>query len=436
MIRLLVFYFITTISFAQVNPEEADLAINELENNFYEALKQKSIENYDKAIISLEKCLEKDPKNAEVYYQLGTNFLAQKKYLDAEQNFQKAVDLEPKQRWYWNGLYDVYYQTRVFDKAIPIVEKLVVFDINMKEDLASLYMNTNQFEKAKKVIDDIENTTNLSKTMELYKMQLQAMQRQSKPQVETLAQAIVDFPKVEQNYLDLIYAYSVTNQEEKAFEIAKKLATELPASDMAHVSLVKFYINQKNIEEAKNSFKRVIKSTKIDAKIKHRVLNEFLIFATQNTTLYAEIDQALVYFTNDSGLDVYIEIGKYFYKKEHYLLAEKYLEKAQLNPEMMDLLLNVYDFNQSFDKMAKSATQWIDLYPTKANLYYYAAKATIKLKKFKQAKEFLDLGMDYVVEDKNLEAGFYKQYMLAADGLSDQKLKQEFQKKLDQINTK
>lgn len=436
MIRFLIFCFITTISFAQVNPEEADLAINELENNFYEALKQKSIENYDKAIISLEKCLEKDPKNAEVYYQLGTNFLAQKKYLDAEQNFQKAIDIMPNQRWYWNGLYDVYYQTRAYEKAIPIVEKLVVFDINMKEDLASLYMNTNQFEKAKKVIDDIENTTNLSKTMELYKMQIQAMQRQSKPQVETLVQAIVDFPKVEQNYLDLIYAYSVANQEDKAFEITKKLAVELPTSDMAHVSLVKFYIAQKNTELATESFKRVSKSAKIDSKIKHRVLNEFLIFATQNTSLYNEIDQVLVYFTNDSGLDVYKELGKFFYKKEQYLLAEKYLEKAQLNPEMMDLLLNVYDFNQSFDKMAKSATQWIDLYPTKANLYYYAAKATNKLKKFKQAKEFLDLGMDYVVEDKNLEAGFYKQYMLAADGLSDQKLKQDFQKKLDQINTK
>ncbi len=436
MIRFLIFYFITTISFAQVNPEEADLAINELENNFYEALKQKSIENHDKAIISLEKCLEKDPKNAEVYYQLGTNFLAQKKYLDAEQNFQKAIDITPNQRWYWNGLYDVYYQTRAYEKAIPIVEKLVVFDINMKEDLASLYMNTNQFEKAKKVIDDIENTTNLSKTMELYKMQIQAMQRQSKPQVETLVQAIVDFPKVEQNYLDLIYAYSVANQEDKAFEIAKKLAVELPTSDMAHVSLVKFFIAQKNTELATESFKRVSKSAKIDSKIKHRVLNEFLIFATQNTSLYNEIDQVLVYFTNDSGLDVYKELGKFFYKKEQYLLAEKYLEKAQLNPEMMDLLLNVYDFNQSFDKMAKSATQWIDLYPTKANLYYYAAKATNKLKKFKQAKEFLDLGMDYVVEDKNLEAGFYKQYMLAVEGLSDQKLKQDFQKKLDQINTK
>lgn len=433
MIRNLLFCLLTTISFAQVNPEEADLAVNELENHFYEALKQKSIENYDKAISALEKCLEKDPKNAEVYYQLGTNFLAQKKYLDAEQNFQKAIDITPNQRWYWNGLYDVYYQTKMYEKAIPIVEKLVAFDVNMKEDLASLYMNTNQFEKAKKVIDDIENTTNLSKTMELYKMQIQAMQIQSKPKEQTLIEAITDFPKVEQNYLDLIYTYSISNQEEKAFEIAKKLALELPISDMAHVSLVKFYINQKNIESATNSFKRVIKSTKIDTKIKHRVLNEFLIFATQNTTLYTEIDQVLVYFTNDSGLDVYKELGKFFYKKDQYLLAEKYMEKAELNPEIMDLLLNVYDFNQSFTKMASNATKWIELYPTKANLYYYVAKAQNKLQQFKQAKEFLELGMDYVLEDKNLEAGFYKQFIVAADGLSDVKLRQVYQKKLDQI---
>lgn len=267
MIRYLIFCLITTFSFAQVNPEEADLAVNELENNFYEALKQKSIENYDKAIIALEKCIEKEPNNAEIHYQLGTNFLAQKKYLEAEQHFKKATELLPNQRWYWNGLYDVYYQMRDYEKAIPIVQKLVSFDANLKEDLASLYMNTNQFEKAKKVIDDIENTTNLSKTMELYKMQIQAMQRQSKPQEATLLKAIVEFPKVEQNYLDLIYFYSISNEEDKAFEWAKKLATELPTSDMAHVSLVKFYIAQKNTALAIESFKKVIKSTKIDTKL-------------------------------------------------------------------------------------------------------------------------------------------------------------------------
>ena len=152
MIRILSFLFLFQIGLAQEQqePDQVETAATEVENNFYDALKHKSMENYDKAIVSLEQCVLKEAKNPEFYYQLGTNYLALKKYAEAEQNFQKAVDLEPKQRWYWNGLYDVYYQTRAYEKAIPIVEKLVVFDANMKEDLASLYMNTNQFEKAKK----------------------------------------------------------------------------------------------------------------------------------------------------------------------------------------------------------------------------------------------------------------------------------------------
>ena len=156
MKKIIAFLFLFQLSFGQVNPEEVEIVDNEFENNFYEALKQKAIENYDKAIISLDKCLQKEPNNPEVYYQLGINYLNQKNYGEAENAFQKAVDLEPKQRWYWNGLYDVYFQTRNFNKSIIIVEKLVTFDANMKEDLVSLYMTTQQFDKAKIVIDDIE----------------------------------------------------------------------------------------------------------------------------------------------------------------------------------------------------------------------------------------------------------------------------------------
>ena len=53
--------------------------------------------------------------------------------------------------------------------------------------------------------------------------------------------------------------------------------------------------------------------------------------------------------------------------------------------------------------MAKKAEGLIDLYPTKPNLYYYVGKAQNKLKNYKKAKEFLELGLDYVVEDKKLD---------------------------------
>lgn len=435
MKKIIAFLFLFQISFGQVNPEEVETVDNEFENNFYEALKQKAIENYDKAIVSLGKCLEKEPNNPEIHFQLGVNYLAQKNYTNAEASFQKAVDLEPKQRWYWNGLYDVYYQTRDFNKSIPIVEKLVTFDPNMKEDLVSLYMTTQQFDKAKTVIDDIESKGTLTKAMESYQMQIQSMSKGVKPKVTDLEAAIKSNPKSEQNYIDLIYVYSTANQEEKAFETALLLEKEIPNSDMVHVSLVKFYVNANNIPKATESYKRVAKSSKIDFKIKQRVLNEYLIFATKNPQLLTEIDNTLTYFDNDLGMDVNKELGKFFYNKNNFELAQKYIEKSNKNDvEAIDLMLNIYDFNKQYEKMAKKSEEYIDLFPTKANLYYYAAKGNNNLKSFKKAKDFLEMGIDYVIDDPHLEAGFCKQFIICADGLSDAKMKQTYQKRLDSIS--
>jgi tetratricopeptide (TPR) repeat protein len=437
MYKIIAFLFLFQISFGQINPEEVETAENEFETNFFDALKEKAIENYDKAIIALQKCLLKEPLNPEIHYQLGVNYLAQKKYVEAENAFQKAVDLEPKQRWYWNGLYDVHYQTKAYEKAIVIVEKLVAFDANMKEDLVSLYMNTQQFDKAKIVINDIESKGTLTKAMESYQMQIQSMQKGNKPNVSDLVEAIKNNPKAEQNYIDLIYAYSVNNQEDKAFQTALLLEKELPNSDLAHVSLVKFHIQANDISKATDSYKRVVKSSKIDLKIKQRVLNEYLIFATKNPQLLTEIDNTITFFDNTVGMDVNKELGKFFYNKNNFELAQKYIEQSkESDVEAIDLLLNIYDFNKQFEKMAKKSEAYIDLYPTKANLYYYAGKGNNNLKNYKKAKDFLEIGIDYVIDDPNLEAGFCKQFIFCADGLSDSKMKQTYQKRLDVISKK
>jgi tetratricopeptide (TPR) repeat protein len=437
MYKIIAFLFLFQISFGQINPEEVETAENEFETNFFDALKEKAIENYDKAIIALQKCLLKEPLNPEIHYQFGVNYLAQKKYVEAENAFQKAVDLEPNQRWYWNGLYDVHYQTKAYEKAIIIVEKLVTFDANMKEDLVSLYMNTQQFDKAKIVINDIESKGTLTKAMESYQMQIQSMQKGNKPNVNDLVEAIKNNPKAEQNYIDLIYAYSVSNQEDKAFQTALLLEKELPNSDLAHVSLVKFHIQANDISKATDSYKRVVKSSKIDLKIKQRVLNEYLIFATKNPQLLTEIDNTLTFFDNTVGMDVNKELGKFFYNKNNFELAQKYIEQSkESDVEAIDLLLNIYDFNKQFEKMAKKSEAYIDLYPTKANLYYYAGKGNNNLKNYKKAKDFLEMGIDYVIDDPNLEAGFCKQFIFCADGLSDSKMKQTYQKRLDVISKK
>ena len=435
LLAFLLFSF-GSFSHAQENPEDIALVDNQTEDNFYEALKQRGIENYDKAIVAIQKCLQKEPKNPAFLYELGKNQLDLKNYVDAEISFKSAIEIDSKQRWYWNGLYDIYYQTKDFQKSIPVVQKLVEFDPNMREDLVSLYMNTNQKDKALALLKEMEASSHLTSTMEFYKLKLEESNEFAKPKKESLEEAIKKNPKYEQNYIDLIVLYSSFNQEDKAFEVAKQLEKEIPNSDWAHVSLVKFHLNNNDGTNASKSMFKVLGNDKIDLKIKHRIFNEFLIFAIKNPIFFNDVDAAIPYFDNDKEIAVAKEVAKFFWKKGDLEKAIYYFEKAiKKNPEDVESInyyLEVIYQKQDFQLLSKKATDLSELYPTQANYYYYAGFGYNQMKNFKKAKELLENGLDFVVENKTLEANFYKQLIISCENLNDNAKKQLYSNKLKQ----
>ena len=423
--------------FAQQNPEDIALEENKTEDYFFEALAQRGIENYDKAIVAIQKCLEKEPKNPAFLYELGKNQLDAKDYVAAEITFKSAVEIDNKQRWYWNGLYDVYYQTKNFEKAIEVVQKLIEFDPNMREDLVSLYMNTDQKEKALYLLKEMEASSHLTKTMEFYKLKLESSKEFASPKKETLEKGIKEHPKYEQNYIDLISLYLSFNQEEKAFEVARVLEKEIPNSDWAHVSLVKFYLASNDGINASKSMFKVLMNSKIDLKIKHRVFNEFLIFAVKNPIFFTDVDAAIPYFDNDPEIAVAKEVAKFFWKKSDLDKAIYYFEiaikKSPDDIESLNYFLEVLQQKQDYQRLVVKATECIELFPTQPNYYYYAGLGYNQLKNYKKAKENLENGLDFVIEDLKLEADFYEQLVISCEFLNDLKAKQLYASKLKQI---
>ena len=423
--------------FAQQNPEDIALEENKTEDYFFEALAQRGIENYDKAIVAIQKCLEKEPKNPAFLYELGKNQLDAKDYVAAEITFKSAVEIDNKQRWYWNGLYDVYYETKNYDKAIGVVQKLIEFDPNMREDLVSLYMNTDQKEKALYLLKEMEASSHLTKTMEFYKLKLESSKEFASPKKETLEKGIKEHPKYEQNYIDLISLYLSFNQEEKAFEVARVLEKEIPNSDWAHVSLVKFYLASNDGINASKSMFKVLMNSKIDLKIKHRVFNEFLIFAVKNPIFFTDVDAAIPYFDNDPEIAVAKEVAKFFWKKSDLDKAIYYFEiaikKSPDDIESLNYFLEVLQQKQDYQRLVVKATECIELFPTQPNYYYYAGLGYNQLKNYKKAKENLENGLDFVIEDLKLEADFYEQLVISCEFLNDLKAKQLYASKLKQI---
>lgn len=434
---LLGFLAVPLPAVAQQEPDAIALENDEFQNNFYESLKQKGIENYDKAIESLFKCLKNQPDNPVIHHELGKNYLFQKNYPEAEKEFQRAITLNPKERWYWNGLYDVYYETKDFNRSIPVVEKLIEFDKKFQDDLVSLYMYTQQFDKALALINEMDVTTGLTPTLEMYKLQILSDSKFKKPEKETLEQAIKKNPNEENNYIQLIYLYSESNQEEKALEVAKKLEKAIPTSDWAQVSLFKFNLNNKEPQKAADAMFQVLKSKKIDAKIKHRVLNEFLIFSNNTNSYKKELQQAVDYFTGDPNVDVPKEIGIFFLEKKKnedaIVFFEKSLENKKDDISTIELLLQAYSESEQYDIVSKKALNYLDLFPTHAKLYFFAGMAQNQLKNYKKAIDLLQSGMDFVVEDRALEINMNIQLGEAYHGLGDEKKKEAYFIKANQL---
>lgn len=434
---LLGILLIPSLLMAQIEPDEVALAEDEFQEHFYESLKQKGIENYDKAIISMQKCEILKPENATVYFELGKNYLALKDYLNAQENFDKATKLDATNRWFWVGLYDVAYAQRDYNKAIDVVQKLITFKVDYKEDLASLYMYTSQFDKALALINEMDATVGKSEMRDNYRVQIMTTTKYQGIEKEKLLEAIEKNPKEEYNYVALIYMYSDTNQEEKAFDIANKLLKEIPNSEWAHVSLFKFHLNKNDGDNAVISMNKVLKSNLIDSKIKHRILNEFLIFTKNNPKYNSKLEEALQYFNNDKEVQVAKEIGKFYQAKADWINAEKYYTLyEEINPDDLEnkvLLLNTYKENKKFDVLSKKASELLELFPLQPDLYYYAGYAENQLKKYKKAKDFLETGLEYIVENKKLEADFYIQLSQTFEGLGDMKKKESYLQKANQL---
>ncbi|MET0760311.1 MAG: cytochrome C biosynthesis protein, partial [Flavobacterium sp.] len=331
---------------------------------------------------------------------------------------------------FWVVMYDVCYENRYFTQAIVIVTKLVEFKKEYKEELVSLYMNTQQFDQALDLINELNDNIGKSDLRDNYKSQILRNSKYQSAERINLIDQIKKNPKEESNYTALIQLYNENDQEEKAQEIARKLEAEIPTSDWAQVSLFKLHLTNNDGENVVKSMNLVLASGKIDNKIKHRMLNEFLIFIKDKPQFDSDLEKAITYFDSDKEVKVAKEIGKFYHSKKNWDKAVRYYE-IHLNKNAEDLetvllLLQAYTEKGQFDVVAKKADAMMQLFPTQPQFYYYNGMANNQLKNYKKAKEVLETGLDFLVDNIGLEINFNIQIGEAYNGLGDMKKKEVY----------
>src|SRR5690554_4935782 len=156
-ILVLCLFLTVSVGFPQQDGLSADLSeeVNSdaFQEHFFEALKQKSIENYDRAIIALLECKKLQENNEVVDYELGLNYMQQTNYIQAQQHFEVATAADPSNIWYKDALLNCLIKQHNYHAAVSVAESLLSMDNDYYKVLAELYIELGQWAQAKKIID-------------------------------------------------------------------------------------------------------------------------------------------------------------------------------------------------------------------------------------------------------------------------------------------
>ena len=419
-----------------VNVDELEDVTDAFQESFFEALKQKGIENYDRAVQALDKCIALRPEEPILYFEKAKNLAALGQVQEAENNYLKALQLKPNQRDIMEALYEVYYARQDFEKAIDLVQDLAKFDIRYKEDLARIYVRQGAFEKAIAVLDELDEA--LGKDAYRNQIREQALALSGGDyQEKRLLSAIAENPQNEKNYLNLIYVYSEQGKTQQAYQTAQKLLKINPNADEVHLALYKFNLEQKEVEQAFKSLERVMKSSKIEAKAKHSVLNDFLIFVDRNPEYEPELEQAIALFSETEATDVNEELGAYYLKNNDKTKALSYYEAAyQKSPNDVNVLRNLMLLQlqaQQFEKAATLSEEALAFYPAQAVFYLVYGVAQNGLGNAQQAVDYLEMGVDYVIENPQMQADFYSELARGYEVLGNAEKAAEYRTRLKNL---
>ncbi len=115
---------------------------------FFEALAQKAIGNYDKAIYALEACHDIDKKDRAVLFELSKNYTYQLKYTEAEYYAQMALELEPENIYMLRHLKEIKTKQNDFNGAISVQKRIIELNPDEEADLVILYIKSGEIEQA------------------------------------------------------------------------------------------------------------------------------------------------------------------------------------------------------------------------------------------------------------------------------------------------
>jgi tetratricopeptide (TPR) repeat protein len=382
---------------------------------FFNALRQKTIDNLNEAARLFGQVIQIDPSNDASLYELAMLRKDKNDYASAQQLLERAVTVNRDNEWYWMALADCYEKGNDIGKLENVFNELIRIDPDKPDyyfDKANAYFLQNRYDDALKVYDQVEQITGPSDDLLANRQKIYLKQGNIDLAAKQLQQMIDANPAQIKYYLFLAELYSSNNLNDKALNVLHTAEKIDGNSSLVHLSLADIYRDKKDYQASFDELKLAfaIPDMLTDQKIKI-ILGYIPQFPDPNSKASAlELSEILVK-THPNDAKAFAVYGDMLAQNDHLKDAKvAYQKSVALNNqvyEVQEQLVRIELGDNDPDGAIRDGENSLSFFPNQAWMNYLVGIAWQMKKDYNKAVSYIKNATSLESQDKELLSQSY-----------------------------
>ena len=385
---------------------------------FMEATRLKAKKEYDAAFDLLKHCLSINPQAASALYEVSQFYMFLKQVPQGQAALEQAVANAPDNFWYSQALSSLYQQQNQQEKAIVLLEKMVVRFPGKQEplfNLVDLYNQTENYPQVIATLNRLEQRMGKNEQLTMEKFRIYLQMKDDKKAFREIESLVQEYPLDMRYQVVLGDVYMQHGKQQEAFTIYQKVLAAEPDNALALFSLASYYEQTGQRELYQQQIDALLLNKKVPSETKMNVMRQFIVQDEQegrdSTRVIALFDQMLQQDVEDDQIRMLY--AQYLQAKgmeaPSLSVLQQVLDIDPTNKAARMTLLGAAIRKENYQEVIRLCEPGIEATPEALEFYFYLAIAYNQAERLDDVLQVSLKALDVVTpqSQKEIVSDFY-----------------------------
>ena len=385
---------------------------------FLEAMRLKEKKDYASAFGLLQHCLDIHPNAASALYEVSQYYMFLRQVPQGQEALEKAVANAPDNYWYSQGLASLYQQQNELDKAVTLLEQMVV-RFPAKQDplfnLLDLYGRQEKYDEVISTLNRLEKRMGKNEQLSMKKFRIYLQMKDDKKAFQEIESLVQEYPMDMRYQVILGDVYLQNGKKQEAYDVYQKVLAAEPDNPMAIFSMASYYKQTGQEELYQQQLDTLLLNKKVTPDTKVGVMRQMIVENEQadkdSTQIIALFDRIMKQEQDDPQIPMLY--AQYLLSKnmeaESVPVLEQVVDLDPTNNAARMMLIGAAVKKEDYKQIIKVCEPGIEATPDALEFYYYLAVAYNQAEKPDSVISICKRALEHTTADskKEIVSDFY-----------------------------